>query len=519
MRYISILVVFFIASPIFAQNTDFQEYLKREQQKREEYMKKEIDNFNQFVELYFKEFETFRTSGLLLEPKPQVQPIAPQNSQIPGGNIYIKPILDDSANPGDNRMLSIIRPNSIQLKLPSEDIVSRPVDSSFAVQDDLQTRRSSDQNRDLEVLAREANSVMNLDFCTSKLSFFLDQILIDDDIVEADSKSIKKAIEGCNVYVNQINNLSYQVAETSSILKLNDYGQMMLGFDILNKALESNNKAMLVTWLIAVDRGYDCKLAYSRSGVLYILANTDERLLWTTYVTSNDKRYYMLPLGDADYDKSGLFTYNDEFEEANVLVKMGADTAVDIMSDYSVKNYELDSVKIGLKANISVVDYSKRVPILDYVNYFKTPMSKMSEQSLLVELAPRIKRLSPKDKVAFIYSFVQKNFKYMLDKESFGAEERPQTPEEFLFYGYGDCEDFSAFFAYLVHSLTGYETLGLVFSNHITTAINIPGMDGGYRLGGEYKDYVICDPTYFGAKVGDLPNKYRSESPKILKIN
>jgi len=84
--------------------------------------------------------------------------------------------------------------------------------------------------------------------------------------------------------------------------------------------------------------------------------------------------------------------------------------------------------------------------------------------------------------------------------------------QETLYYDSSDSEDRAVLFSYLIKELLGFNVLGIKYNDHTSTALYIP-MDGDdIKVNG--KRFVIADPTYPNAIVGQSIPKYRTIKPE-----
>ena len=121
--------------------------------------------------------------------------------------------------------------------------------------------------------------------------------------------------------------------------------------------------------------------------------------------------------------------------------------------------------------------------------------------------------------VDIILNFVQTAFQYQIDEKQFGRE-KYFFPEEVIGYPYSDCEDRAALFAWLVKRYTGCEVVGVLYPDHLATAVyfgdgvKVPGK--GFDQNG--KHFVFCDPTYTNAPIGTIMQKYDGKEYEVVKM-
>ena len=121
--------------------------------------------------------------------------------------------------------------------------------------------------------------------------------------------------------------------------------------------------------------------------------------------------------------------------------------------------------------------------------------------------------------VEFLLGFVQNAFSYKIDEEWFGRE-KYFFPEEVIGYRYSDCEDRAALFAWLVRTYVGCEVIGILYPDHLATAVCL-GTDANTKKSvlHQGKRYVLCDPTCPNAPLGSVMPKLENTAYEIVDIN
>jgi hypothetical protein len=164
--------------------------------------------------------------------------------------------------------------------------------------------------------------------------------------------------------------------------------------------------------------------------------------------------------------------------------------------------------------------------LMDFFNdYLQTDLSVYARAAvdpvLYRQLIPAIqKHLAGKnaeESLEWLLQFVQYAFEYRIDREQFGRE-KPFFAEELFYYPYSDCEDRAILFSQLVRSILNLEVLLLLYPDHAATAVAIDTDKTGYGIRFNDRQYIICDPTYAGAGVGECMNEYKGVKPLIIEI-
>ena len=112
---------------------------------------------------------------------------------------------------------------------------------------------------------------------------------------------------------------------------------------------------------------------------------------------------------------------------------------------------------------------------------------------------------------------MQTAFEYKTAENQFGFD-KPYFPDEMFVYPYSDCKDRAVLFAYLVRSLLDLKVIGLLFTNHLSTAVHFNTAVAGRTVRYNGVDYVMSDPTYIGAPVGLEMPQYDKNSPDVVLI-
>jgi len=117
---------------------------------------------------------------------------------------------------------------------------------------------------------------------------------------------------------------------------------------------------------------------------------------------------------------------------------------------------------------------------------------------------------SVKQKLTFLF--------YQTDEEQFGYK-RPLFADETFYYPASDCEDRSILFSILIRELLGLEVVLLHYPNHITTAVHFRDetVNGDYLMI-DNKKFIVCDPTYIGANIGQAMRQLKNVSAEVVKL-
>ena len=133
--------------------------------------------------------------------------------------------------------------------------------------------------------------------------------------------------------------------------------------------------------------------------------------------------------------------------------------------------------------------------------YANTPMDKGLEEQLYPQMREKLAGMSKLEAVQHLLNWVQTGLEYEYDDNVWG-QDRAFFGEESLFYPYCDCEDRSILLSHLVRDLVGLDVVLVYYPGHLAMAVDFKeDIDGEYYLYDNRK-FVVCDPTYIGASVG-----------------
>jgi len=485
--FIAILLVFNTA-PLLAQS-DYEEWLKKEQQQIEDYKNEQDKLFMQFLEDDWKQFQVFRGLKVDDTPKPAV---IPQAEPQP---------LQQTEKERDDTVKELDVPKShTSMKSP---------------QTQLKTKHGT-----IPAEQKEKEDVLSPHF-----NFYKMPISMPEESSLNISLKGKPNNETIAEYWKKISNAKFestlQKAESyKKSLALNDWGYCMLLYDIgkvINKGNETG--ARLFTWFMLNKSGYDAKVGYSNKQV-YLLLPSKDTVFGAPYFTIDKRRFYVVSLDGKELQLGSMYTYEGDYPDVNKIISLNMNTLPALCGDVpkQVKfSYNGTDYTIKYTYNKNIVNFLNTYPHTSYPIYFNTPLMNESYASLVEQLKSFLTGKTKFEALNILLRFVQTAFEYKTDQQQFGKE-KCLFAEETLFYPYCDCEDRSIIFAYLVKKLLGLEVIGLDYPGHIATAVKIDNVPGDYvTLNGE--KYLICDPTYINANIGMSMPRYKNVKPEIVQIS
>ena len=181
------------------------------------------------------------------------------------------------------------------------------------------------------------------------------------------------------------------------------------------------------------------------------------------------------------------------------------------------KDCVLSDGRITIKGtvNYGMMEMLRHYPLMDVPHYAESKILPAFHRNIIEQIRPQISSLNQRDAANALLHFVQFAFDYATDNEQHGYE-KPYFLEENFYYPKNDCEDRSIFYAFLVHSILGLDVHLVKYPGHECTAVHFTDnsiIGDGYVYNNQ--TYIICDPTYIGASIGQCMPNYINKKPVV----
>ena len=313
----------------------------------------------------------------------------------------------------------------------------------------------------------------------------------------------------------ELSNFLHQIKSYQSTLNLNDWHLYLLVHNIAKKIVHDRENIKLLSWFLLNKLGYDVKLGFEQGG-LYLMPSINQKIYNVAYANIGHKNYY------AFGHKGEFYTYSNTFGNNRPLNL--ADTKTPYLKPAIVNrtlSFEVDgrAYHLSIPYNKNLMGLYSLYPSLDWEYYFRQPIDPLTKSKLFGELKGIMQGMTELQAVTFLLKMTQFGFQYVTDPEQFGRE-RSLFFEESLNYPYNDCEDRSIFFGKLVKELLGLNVVALHYPNHLATAVEFKSNVKGESIEYQNRRYIVCDPTYIGASVGQaMPDFRGSRDVEIIPIN
>ena len=349
-------------------------------------------------------------------------------------------------------------------------------------------------------------------------SFFGQYVTLDMDNSIKNAKFYPRNQNGIISFFDVLAHSDYEetlgeIVKRAKELHLNDWGKYLLIQKVSQEIYQRKDEQELYTWFILNKMRYDVKVGLSQKHIL--LLHYSKKIIYSTpcYIFKQ-KKYYVV----SSYDKTKLptvYTYSQNYPNATKDLDLELHVLPNFKKDLHSKTLSFKhlgkSYSITYKYDKNLIDFMATYPQADYATYFNAAFS----SDAYLQIAESIKRYIDGKKASvainFVLHFVQKSFKYESDQSQFGRE-KVMFAYETLYYNSSDCEDRAILFAFLVKKLFHIGVVGVKYKNHMTVGLNIPMQ--GDRVKYARHSYVIADPTYIDANIGQSMPEYKYKKPE-----
>lgn len=305
-------------------------------------------------------------------------------------------------------------------------------------------------------------------------------------------------------------------------LRLGDWGYI----DILRTMSEhflgvGSNEAVLLQMYVLVQSGYKVRIARTGNKLVLLVPFRTDIYTYPYFLLGDGKKYYILDK-DAGKQSASYQIFEESFpREKTASLKMPGTPKLSQAkgSEKIFQSRRYQDTFAEVVTNKNLIDFYNNYPVSGkWDDYVRTSLSEEIKNTLYPALRAQINGKTKLEAANILMNFVQTAFEYKTDQEQFGYE-RPLFGDETFYYPYSDCEDRSILFAILVRELLGLDVVLLHYPSHLATAVNF----GNEEVYGSYFDldgkrYLVSDPTYIGAPVGESMPQFKNSSAEIIKL-
>ncbi len=311
--------------------------------------------------------------------------------------------------------------------------------------------------------------------------------------------------------------LVQEIKDVSKKMQLNGWGVYLLVTKIAAKSFYETDEQRLFSWFLLNKLGYDTRIGIQNAHTVLLSATTESVYAAPRYTIHNKFYYNLAPHSG----KGALYTYEKSYPNAVKSLDFSLATLPVLANDegYKKRNFSFlqKHYTIAYHYNKNLIAFMKTYPQVAYKVFFDAPLEAKTYSDILASVRPYLEGKKMNFGINFLLRFVQTAFKYERDREQF-AKEKVMFAQETLVYDKSDCEDRATLYARLVKDFFGIRVIGVKYANHMATALYIPLHGASVKYNA--KRYVIADPTYINANVGESMPRYRSIIPeKFISLN
>ena len=316
---------------------------------------------------------------------------------------------------------------------------------------------------------------------------------------------------------SEYDDLVREIKSTSSRLELNDWALYLLVMEVSNNIFENQDDRKLLTWFILNKLEYNVKIGLSSKHI--VLMHYSEKIIYSTPNYSFDNKKFYVISNYAKGSAGRVYTYKQDYPDATKPLNLELKVLPKFIEDKRKKTLGFKQYgkeyKISYFYDQNLIDFMATYPQADYETYFNAPMQESTYEDIAQDIKQYIDGKQASIAINFVLSFVQKAFKYERDNQQFGRE-KVMFAEETIFYDKSDCEDRAILFSYLVKKLFSINVIGVKYKDHMATALYVPMKGDSVKVG--RRRYIIADPTFINANIGQSMPKYRSVIPQSFIV-
>jgi hypothetical protein len=306
-----------------------------------------------------------------------------------------------------------------------------------------------------------------------------------------------------------------QISGMAGRQNLNGWATLLLVETLTSKFELPTNQQILFSWILLKKLGYRARVGY-RDDHVFLLVSVDSKVYFTPSIKSGELVYIIRTYPGQSFPKDRLFSYPDSPNQAPANTLSLRIESLPILGKSLITRklyYNGDTIQVPV--NRDLVNFYGSYPNCELTVQSNTPLSQGVARNLETYLVPKMSAMNDLEKVNLLLRFVQYGLEYKTDQQQFGREDW-LFPEETLFYPFSDCDDRACFLAQLVKQFLGLPSVGLSYSDHVSVAIAMDGIEVGYYIPLNGKKFWVCDPSLIGGRCGDIMKEYREVQPEVI---
>lgn len=523
-RFSLVLVLFSVS--VYAES--FEDF-KRQQAESFAKYKDERDNaFNKYLKQQWEAYNVYKGTPLYSEPKPKkIAPTKPSHVKSVGPKIVIRvnkpkpePVVTQPLpqKPVEKKVVPSEPKKEAVVKVtpPKESAKTAPVEKKSTPQIEVAAVPQKVVPQVAAPIVKDAeHKDISFDFFGTKLGFNIVAKIKSAKFYPQDQSGIRAFFDA--VASSQYEELIEDIQTVGKKLNLNDWGMYLLVTKISQKVYNNQDDERLLSWFIFNKLGYAVKIGLAHNHI--VLMHYSKKVIYSTpNYKFLKKRYYVV----ANYAKGTvgrLYSYKQNYPGADKEMDLALSSLPKLAKDMKIKTLHFKrfgkEYDVSFMYNKNLIDFMATYPQADYDTFFNAPVENDTYEDIAKGLKKYIDGKKASEAMNFVLAFVQKSFNYERDDQQFGRE-KVMFPQETLYYDKSDCEDRATLFSYLIKELFGIGVVGVKYKDHMSTALYVP-MEGDTVKAGSRR-FVLADPTYINANIGNEMPKYKNIQPESFIV-
>lgn len=322
---------------------------------------------------------------------------------------------------------------------------------------------------------------------------------------------------------SRYNNMVIDCIKLRSSKKLCDWAYLMLlrSFADAYCGVGTNEATLLMSFIYS-QSGYKIRLG-QYNGKLEMLYASQHNVYGVSYFECDGDKFYAMSKISGSV-KINAARYPKE-QSLSLWVSNEPQIEYSATPTRTLVSQRYPEMSVQVNVNKNLLSFYNSYPTSEvggnfmtrWAMYANTPICKEAQGELYPQLRKHISGLSQVEAVERLLNWVQTAFVYEYDDKVWG-EDRAFFPDETLYYPYCDCEDRSILFTRLVRDLVGLRCVLIYYPGHLASAVNFTESVSGDYVNINGSRYVVCDPTYIGASVGNTMPDMDNSSAKVIVL-
>lgn len=275
------------------------------------------------------------------------------------------------------------------------------------------------------------------------------------------------------------------------------------------------NEATLMQMYLLTQTGFKARMG-RMDDYLVVLIPFDGSVYGIPFYKMNGEAYYNIT---GKKSELGCYIYQETFPQEKTAslrptLPVLAENWIASRS-FTAKKYPTLSVQTKLNRNL--LDFMDDYLHCRHDNFVYAGLSESTKQAIYPTLRKAIEGKTIDEAANMLLNFMHTAFDYKSDMQQFGYE-KTYFGDESFWYPFNDCEDRAVLYSIFIRDLLGIEAVLLEYPDHLSTAIALPTEVRGSYITTNGNRFLLCDPTYIGSNIGEVPEKYYNVNPKVIII-